>query len=256
MRKCDEVMPDGSPCGSRSVTDYGDARYCRAHAVKHGLLDDEPRKALVRKRVSEAAKAVRSGGSRMSKILDEDIRLKVFGESYDIAVEFDNAQRANILPMTEHGSAKFALVGWLVADPRTRIPQTLEEVSPVLGISVADMSSWMRSKEFYDVFNLQREHYMMARGRMVDVALLTKVLEGERWAFELYYDKFFKGKAPKEEVKNVRRSLTLVANEYDGKDVPLHRLKSTAGRALAALEQKRAIEYEGTATEEVTDGNE
>jgi hypothetical protein len=255
MRKCDEIMPDGGPCGSRSVTDYGEARYCRAHAVKHGLKDDNPRRAMVRKRVSEAAKEVRSGGSRMSKILVEDIRLNVFGEAYDISVEFDNAQKANILPMTENGSAKFALVGWLVADARTRIPQTLEEVSEALKITVPELSSWMRSREFYDVFNLQREHYMMARGRMVDVALLTKVLEGERWAFELYYDKFFKGKVPKEEAKNVRRSLTLVAKEYDGKDVPVHRLKSAAGRALAAIEQKRAIEFDGTA-EEVTDGNE
>jgi len=249
MRKCDEVMGEGVPCGSRSVRDYGDFKYCRAHAVKHGFINDSPRLALVRKRVSEANKGVKSGGSRMAKILDEDLRLKVFGEAYDIAVEFSNAQKTNILPMTENGEAKFALVGWLVADSTTRIPQTLEEVSPVLGIPVDELSSWMRSREFYDVFNLQREHYMMARGRMVDVALLTKVLEGERWAFELYYDKFFKGKAPKEDTKNVRRSLTLVAKEYESKEVPERRLRSAAGRALAAIEQKRAIEFEGSAEE-------
>lgn len=266
--QCKFVREDGTQCKSTYTREEW-GWHCFAHARSLGL----------REKATWTWKNKRKGSKveprKVQALSETEILDALKAEPYDVSKGFVLANAQNPLPNVDRGVEKYVFARWLVADKGQRSPQSVDEVSELIGVPVSTLDAWVSRGDLLDIFEVHRKRDLRKVGRLIDTVLLEKASNGEKWAIELYYEVTKFREVAEDEQKEadnpLRRSLKKgmadavaegfgrVVRELGGaprpQAAPVQSPKSLAGKAIKDAMSLHNVEgmLESNGTEEAED---
>lgn len=184
---CKHIFSDGKRCRGKA-SPYG-LGFCMAHAKELGVYQD-PREDRERdegiEEIKDALKTAQKNDNLASFF--KKMRDDLCPVDFDAASEYALLKAESMMEGATNATEKYVLALWMSADPFLRQPSTIDQLGQLLGVSVRTLEIWRRGRDVLDLYDLHRDRWMREKRRLVDIALLGKVLNGDTTAIKLYYE--------------------------------------------------------------------
>jgi hypothetical protein len=186
--QCKFKKEDGTQCTSHGAIPHEEKPgygYCAGHARKLGLIKNKPKKVVkvdIPTKSEKDRKAIMLADSKRlyHKITSDknyDMPL-LMGELKEV---YGHKAAREFLEMK-----KDIFIGWWIADPDTRIPETMQEAAAVLEVKQIQIRSWINSDDFVTAIDKKSIHVMRLVAPHVNRTVSVKALFGDEKAVEIF----------------------------------------------------------------------
>lgn len=184
----------GEQCSSLIYPTENNMGFCGGHLKKYNRIHNPEKNAEIGRKQSDTARANRLNAIHKNKEIVDNCNdtlsektkeiMRVLGkqEKYDLISEYSTIKVLNPSPLSEKYAEKFAFAMWMNTPEMSRTPKTVEEVAPILGVSVSTLALWRRSPELVKIVNDKATEAAIACYPYVWEKLMERVHDGSERA--------------------------------------------------------------------------